>query len=154
LIAVVTLGLGIGAVTSIFSVVDAVLLRPLPYKEPERIALVQQQMPKIGWYFGGVSAPEMLDYIAGNESFAEMAGYGIVNLNLTGEREPQRIEVARVSSGLFPLLGVTPLLGRGFSAEEDEVGKNSVVALSEGLWRKHFGADPNIIGRTVKLDEA
>lgn len=153
LIAVITLGLGIGAVTAIFSVVDAVLLRPLPYKEPERIALVEQQMPKLDWS-GGVSAPEMLDYIAGNETFAEMAGYGVINLNLTGEREPRRIEVARVSPSLFPLLGVTPLLGRGFSAEEDEVGRNRVVALSEGLWRKHFGADPNIVGRSVKLDEA
>jgi len=154
LIAVLTLGLGIGAVTAIFSVVDAVLLRPLPYKEPERIALVQQHMPALGWYFGGVSAPEMLDYIAGNETFAEMAGFGIINLNLTGEREPRRIEVARVAPSLFPLLGVTPMLGRGFSAEEDEVGKNRVVALSERLWRKHFGADPNIVGRVVKLDEA
>jgi predicted permease len=153
LTAVITLGLGIGAVTAIFSVVDAVLLRPLPYKEPERLALVEQRLPKLGWS-GGVSAPEMLDYIAGNETFAEMAGYGIINLNLTGEREPRRIEVARVSSGLFPLLGVTPLLGRGFTVEEDEVGKNRVVALSEAIWRKHFGADPNIIGRVVKLDEA
>jgi putative ABC transport system permease protein len=154
LIAVLTLGLGIGAVVAIFSIVDAVLLRPLPYKEPERIALVQQHMPKMGWYGGGVSAPEMLDYIAGNESFAEMAGYGVINLNLTGEREPLRIEVARVSASLFPLLGVTPLLGRGFSEEEEEAGKNRVVALSERLWRKHFAADPNIVGRVVKLDEA
>jgi putative ABC transport system permease protein len=154
LIAMLTLGLGIGAVTAIFSVVDAVLLRPLPYKEPERIALVEQHMPKLDLYYGGVSAPEMLDYISGNETFAEMAGYGIINLNLTGEREPLRIEVARVSPGLFPLLGVTPLLGRGFTAEEDEIGKNRVVALSEGLWRRHFGADPNIVGRVVKLDEA
>ena len=154
LIAVLTLGLGVGAVTAIFSVVDAVLLRPLPYKEPDRIALVEQYMPKLYVDFGGVSAPEMIDYIAGNETFAEMAGYGIINLNLTGEREPRLIEVARVSPGLFPLLGVTPLLGRGFTAEEDEVGKNRVVALSEGLWRRHFGADPNIVGRVVKLDEA
>ncbi len=78
LIAVITLGLGIGAVTAIFSVVDAVLLRPLPYKEPERIALIEQHFPKLDLYFGGVSAPEMLDYIAGNETFAEMAGYGII----------------------------------------------------------------------------
>jgi putative ABC transport system permease protein len=154
LIAVITLGLGIGAVAAIFSVVDAVLLRPLPYKEPERIALVGQHMPKLGLHFIGVSAPEMLDYIAGNETFAEMAGYGIINLNLTGEHEPRRIDVARVSPGLFPLLGVAPLLGRGFTAEEDEVGKSRVVALSEGLWRRHFAADPNIIGRVVKLDEA
>src|SRR5215470_4878659 len=154
LIAVITLGLGIGAVTAIFSVVDTVLLRPLPYKEPERIALIEQYFPKLDSHFGGVSAPEMLDYIAGNETFAEMAGYGLINLNLTGEREPRRIQVARVSPGLFPLLGVTPLLGRGFSAEEDDIGKNRVVALGEGLWRKHFGADPNIIGQVVKLDEA
>src|SRR5215468_6116121 len=154
LIAVITLGLGIGAVTAIFSVVDTVLLRPLPYKEPERIALIEQYFPKLDSHFGGVSAPEMLDYIAGNETFAEMAGYGLINLNLTGEREPRRIQVARISPGLFPLLGVAPLLGRGFSAEEDVVGKNRVVALSEGLWRKHFGADPNIIGQVVKLDEA
>src|SRR5215475_6990965 len=154
LIAVITLGLGIGAVTAIFSVVNTVLLRPLPYKEPERIALIEQYFPKMDSSFGGVSAPEMLDYIAGNETFAEMAGYGLINLNLTGEREPRRIDVARVSPGLFPLLGVTPLLGRGFSAEEDVVGKSRVVALSEGLWRKHFGADPNIIGQAVKLDEA
>src|SRR5262245_44959785 len=153
LIAVITLGLGIGAVTAIFSVVDGVLLRPLPYKEPERIALVEQRRPKLG-LVGGVSAPEMLDYIAGNETFAEMAGYRVINLNLTGEREPLRLQVARVSPGLFPLLGVAPLLGRGFSTEEDEVGKNRVVALSEGLWRRHFGADPDIVGRVVKLDEA
>src|SRR5262245_28830306 len=153
LFAVLTLGLGIGAVAAIFSVVDAVLLRPLPYKEPERIALVLQSFPKLGWDYGGVSAPEMLDYITGNETFAEMAGYGVINLNLTGEREPLRLDVARVSPSLFPLLGVTPLLGRGFSAEEDEVGKNRVATLSESLWRKHFGADPNIIGRVVKLDE-
>src|SRR5215475_15786311 len=117
LIAILTLGLGIGAVTAIFSVVDAVLLRPLPYKEPERIALVEQGLPKLGWS-GGVSAPEMLDYIAGNETFAEMAGYGIINLNLTGEREPRRIDVARVSHGLFPLLGGPRLLEQGISAEE------------------------------------
>src|SRR4029453_14743405 len=123
LIAVLTLGLGIGSVAAIFSVVDAVLLRPPPYKERERIALVEQHMPKLDLYYGGVSAPEMLDYIAGNETFAEMAGYGIINLNLTGEREPRRIQVARVSSGLFPLLGVTPLLGRGFSAAGDEVAR-------------------------------
>src|SRR5262249_23960007 len=154
LIAVITLGLGIGAVTAIFSVVDTVLLRPLPYNAPELSALVEQDFPKLGLYYGGVSAPEMLDYIAGNETFAEMAGYGLINLNLTGEREPRRIQVARVSPGLFPLLGVTPLLGRGFSAEEDDIGKNRVVALGEGLWRKDFGADPNIIGQLVELSEA
>jgi putative ABC transport system permease protein len=153
LIAVLTLALGIGANTAIFSVLNAVLLRPLPYKEPERIALVQQHMPKLGWYFGGVSSAELLDYIAGNETFAEMAGYGIVSLNLTGDREPQRLEVARVSPSLFPLLGVPPIFGRGFTTDEDETAKSSVIVLGERLWRNHFGADQGIIGRVVKLDE-
>jgi putative ABC transport system permease protein len=153
LIVVITLALGIGANTAIFSVVDTVLLRPLPYKEPERIALVQQHMPRLGLYHGGVSSAELLDYLRGNETFAEMAGYSILSLNLTGEGEPRRIQAARVSPGLFPLLGVSPLAGRGFSAEEDVVGKNRVAMLSEALWRKHFAADPQVIGRIVRLDE-
>jgi putative ABC transport system permease protein len=153
LIVVITLALGIGANTAIFSVVDTVLLRPLPYKEPERIALVQQHMPRLGLYHGGVSSAELLDYLGGNETFAEMAGYSILSLNLTGEGEPRRIQAARVSPGLFPLLGVSPLAGRGFSAEEDVVGKNRVAMLSEALWRKHFAADPQVIGRIVRLDE-
>jgi putative ABC transport system permease protein len=153
LIAIITLALGIGANTAIFSVVNAVLLRPLPYREPERLALVQQHFPKLGWYYGGVSAPELLDYIAYNETFAELAGYDIVSLNLTGEREPQRLSVARVSANLFSLLGVPPMLGRGFTNEEESVGKSRVVALSERLWRQRFGADPKIVGQTVKLDE-
>jgi predicted permease len=153
LIIVITLALGIGANTAIFSVVDTVLLRPLPYKEPERIALVEQDMPRLGFYHGGVSSAELLDYIAGNETFAEMAGYSILSLNLTGEGEPRRIQAARVSPSLFRLLGVSPLAGRGFSAEEDEVGKNRVVVLSEALWRRQFAADPRIIGRVVRLDE-
>ncbi|HZS07631.1 MAG TPA: ABC transporter permease [Blastocatellia bacterium] len=153
LIVILTLALGIGANTAIFSVVDAVLLRPLPYKEPERIALVQQHLPKVGWYYGGVSAAELLDYVSGNQTFAELAGYTILSLNLTGEREPQRLQAARVSPGLFPLLGVEPLVGRGFAAEEDKVGRNHVIVLSERLWRKQYGADPGVIGSTVKLDE-
>jgi putative ABC transport system permease protein len=153
LIVVITLALGIGANTAIFSVVDTVLLRPLPYKEPERIAVIEQHMPRLGWYHGGVSSAELLDYTAGNETFAEMAGYSILSLNLTGEGEPRRIQAARVSPSLFPLFGVSPLAGRGFSAGEDEVGKNRVVVLSEPLWRKHFAADPQVIGRVVRLDE-
>ena len=131
IIAVVTLSLGIGVNTAVFSVVNGVLLRPLPYAAPERLALVQQHQPKLGWYYGGVSAPEWLDYRDGNQTFAEMAAYNVLSLNLTGEGEPQRLQAARVSPGLFPLLGVTPLVGRGFSLEEDEVGKNRVIVLSD-----------------------
>ena len=133
LIAVLTLALGIGANTAIFSVVNAVLLRPLPYPEPERLALVQQNLPKIGWYYGGVSSAELLDYIAENKTFAQLAGYSVLSLNLTGDREPLRLQAARVSANLFPLLGVPPLLGRGFATEEDVAGGNRAVVLSEKL---------------------
>jgi putative ABC transport system permease protein len=153
LIAIMTLALGIGANTAIFSIVDAVLLRSLPYKDPERLALVQETLPKLGWYFGGISAAETLDYVAGNEVFSETAIYTTLTLNLTGAREPQRVQTARVTPSLFPLLGVSPLLGRTFSSDEDRVGQNRVVLLSRGLWRRRFGADPSVVGQTVKLDE-
>jgi putative ABC transport system permease protein len=153
LIAIMTLALGIGANTAIFSIVDAVLLRPLPYRDPERLALVQETLPKLGWYFGGISAAETLDYVAGNEVFSETAIYTTLTLNLTGAREPQRVQTARVTPSLFPLLGVSPLLGRTFSPDEDRVGQNRVILLSRGLWRRRFGADPSIVGQTVKLDE-
>src|SRR5919205_1857632 len=109
LIAVLTLALGIGVNTAIFSVVNAVLLRPLPYQNPEQLVLVRESLPKLGWDFGGISAAEMLDYMAGNESFSEMAGFTELNFNLTGEREATRVQAARVSPSLFPLLGVSPL---------------------------------------------
>lgn len=153
LIAILMLALGIGANSAIFSVINSVLLRPLPYKEPERLALVQQSMPKLGFYYGGVSAPELLDYIAENKTFAEMAGYGTLSLNLTGDTRPQRLQAARVSANLFSMLGVSPLLGRSFSTEEAAANASSVVILSEKLWETQFAADPNILGRTIRLDE-
>lgn len=153
LIAILTLGLGIGANTAIFSLVNAVLLRPLPYREPDRLALVQQHFPQLGWYYGGVSAAEALDYIEGNETFSALSAYTTLSLNMTGEGEPQRLSAARVSANLFSLLGVAPLLGRGFTSEEETSGRHHVVALSEGLWRGRFGSDPNVIGRALKLDE-
>ncbi|MBS1788101.1 MAG: ABC transporter permease [Acidobacteria bacterium] len=153
LIAIFTLALGIGANSAIFSVINSVLLRPLPYKEPERLALVQQSMPKLGFYYGGVSAPELLDYIAENKTFTEMAGYGTISLNLTGDTHPLRLQAARVSANLFSMLGVSPLLGRSFSTEEAAANASSVVILSEKLWQTQFAGDPKIIGRTIRLDE-
>ncbi len=152
LIALLTLALGIGVNTAIFSIVNAVLLRPLPYKDPAGLVLVRESLPKLGWNFAGISGAEMLDYVAGNESFAEMAGYVEVNFNLTGEREAERVQAARVSPTLFPLLGVSPLLGRVFSPDEDRQG-NQVAVLSGALWRRHFASDPKVIGQIVKLDE-
>jgi predicted permease len=152
LIAVLTLALGIAVNTAIFSVVNAVLLRPLPYKDPAQLVLVQESLPKLGWNFGGISGAETFDYIAGNESFSELASYTTLNLNLTGEHEAQRVQAASVSPSLFPLLGVSPLMGRTFAPDEDKPGSHLIV-LSSALWRRNFGADPNIIGQVVKLDE-
>ncbi len=153
LVAVTTLALGIGANTAIFSVVNAVLLRPLPYPEPEQLLLVQQNMLKLGMFYGGVSAAEWLDYQAGNEAFAEIAGHRLVSLNLTGRGEAQRVQGARISASLFPLLGIQPLVGRAFSTGEDRYGQHQVVVLSERLWRRKFGGDAKIVGQTVKLND-
>ncbi|MFL6277889.1 MAG: ABC transporter permease [Blastocatellia bacterium] len=151
-VAVLTLGLGIGANTAIFSVVNAVLLRPLPYKDPARLLLVQESLPKLGWNYGGIAAAETLDYMAGNESFSEMAAYTTLNFNLTGQGEARRVQAARVSPSLFPLLGVSPMLGRAFAPDEDKPGTN-VIILGGAFWRRAFGGDAKVIGQVVKLDE-
>src|SRR5205814_9410332 len=102
LIAVLTLALGIGANTVIFSVVNAVLLRPLPYQNPDRLVLVKESLPKLGWSLLSVSPAEFLDYQAGNEVFSEMAAFTDLSVNLTGQGEAQRIQAARISATLFP----------------------------------------------------
>src|SRR3954451_6610517 len=151
-IVVITLALGIGANTAIFSVVNAVLLRPLPYKDPARLLLVQESLPKLGWNYGGIAAAETLDYMAGNEGFSEMAAYTTLNFNLTGQGEARRVQAARVSPSLSPLLGVSPILGRAFAPDEDKPGTN-IIILGGAFWRRAFGGDANIIGQVVKLDE-
>lgn len=153
LIAVVMLSLGIGANTAIFSIVNAVLLRPLPYYEPERLMLVKESLPKVGWNLMSAAPAEFLDYQAGNEVFSDIAGFTAQRLNLTGQGEPQRVEIARVSPSLFPLLGARPLQGRTFLPEEDQTGRNDVVILSHDFWQRYFGADPAVMGKVVRLDD-
>ncbi len=153
LIAVLMLALGVGANTAIFSVVNAVLLRPLPYHEPERLVLVKESLPKIGWELMSAAPAEFLDYQSGNEVFSDIAAFTAQRLNLTWQGEPQRIQVARVSSTLFPLLGVQPLQGRSFLPEEDQTGRNNVVILSHDFWLSYFGADPAVTGKVVRLDD-
>jgi predicted permease len=154
IVAVGVLAVGIAAGTAIFSVVNSVLLRPLPYAEPDRLVLVQESLPKLYMQTGAVSAAEYWDYKEGNEIFSSIACFTSQNLNLTGQGEAARIQVARVSATLFPLLGVPPKIGRTFTDEEDKHGAATVVLISERLWRTRFGSDHEIAGRTVKLDEA
>jgi predicted permease len=153
LVAVGVLAAGVGAGTAIFSVVNSVLLRPLPYNDPEQLVLVQESLPKLYMRQVGVSAAEYWDYRRENEVFSAIAAFVAGNMNLTGQGEAARVHAAKVSSDLFPLLGVPPRIGRTFSNEEDAAGDGSVAVISERLWRTKFGASSEITGQTIKLDE-
>jgi predicted permease len=152
-IAVLTLAIGIGASTATFSVVDTVLLQPLPYQQPEQLVTVTETLPGMSADEVGVAAGEYEDYRDRNRSFSRVAAYQSTGFNLTGEGKPLRINAAGVSASLFPLLGVSPELGRTFTADEDRFGAGNVVVLSHALWEHEYGRDPNILGKSVKLDE-
>ena len=145
LIAVLTLGLGIGANTAIFSVVNGVLLRPLPYNEPERIVtlLNDGRFP--------VSPANFLDFRANRQSFAQMAAAEAWGGVLTGNDRPEQLGGLRMGEGLFAMLGAQPLLGRTLQTEDYQPGKDHVLVLSHKLWQRAFGGDPNIIGRNITL---
>src|SRR5215208_6504970 len=151
LVAVVTLALGIGANTAIFSVVNAVLLRPLDYVEPERVVALWENVPAKGGRWR-VAPANFLDWKQQNQVFEAAAAFGASTLNLTGEGEPAELSGSRVSEGYFGALGVRPALGRAFLPEEYEPGKGRVVILGQGLWRRRFGSDPNVLGKVVRLD--
>jgi putative ABC transport system permease protein len=153
-IAIVTLALGIGPTSVIFSVVDTVLLRPLPFHRPEHLVAVWGRLTGIGLVRdqNGVSPPEYADLRARNRVFEDIAAHDSGSVTLTGEGEPERIEAAFVTASFFPLLGVPPAMGRAFTAEEDRPGRADVVVMSHGLWRSRFAADPRIVGRRLRLD--
>jgi predicted permease len=150
-IALLTLAIGIGANTAIFSVVNTVLLRPLPYKDPARLVMLWQISSVFGSHVGA-SAPEYLDYRERNRVFQSIGAYASRSFNLTGGHEPQRIKAARVTASLFDVLGVSPMFGRTITQQEDQTGGPKVVILGYSLWRDTFGANPNIVGTTINLD--
>jgi putative ABC transport system permease protein len=153
-VAVLTLALGIGANTAIFSMVNAVLLRPLPYHDPARITMLWSDNPAI--QLGLRELPptnaDIVDWREQNQVFERIAAYRSSFANLSAEGEAERVGGAAVTFDFFPLLGIDPILGRTFTAEEDQPDKNRVVVISHGLWRRGFGGDPNILGKTVTLD--
>jgi predicted permease len=153
LVAIVTLALGIGANTAMFSVVDTILLRPLPYHEPGRLMLVSETETVAPADELGVAAQEYLDYRDLNHSFSSVAAFESDGFNLTGQGRPLRIRAARISASAFPTLGVSPLLGRAFTSEEDRSGSDNVVELSYSLWQNQYHGDPSILGQTIRLDE-
>src|SRR5438552_945406 len=150
-VAVLTLALGIGANSSIFSVVNAVLLRPLPYEDPDRIVWVTEVVPAFN-NAEHVSGPDFLDWREQNEVFEQIAAYDSGEINLTGGDEPERIRCGRVSARFFSLLGVRPAMGRAFLDEEDRPGQNHVAMITQSLWQRRFGSDANLIGKTLTLD--
>jgi putative ABC transport system permease protein len=152
-IAALCLALGIGANTAIFSVVRAVLLQSLPFREPERLVRLFETANFGGTRgAGSVSIPNFIDWRSQNDAFEAMAAYAGNSLDLIGNGEPERVRATRASANLFALLGARPALGRTFSLDDDQPGKAPVVVLGNGLWRRRFGADPAIVGKTISLD--
>jgi predicted permease len=152
LVVILTLALGIGANSAIFSVVQGVLLRPLPYVEPGRIVTLNQAAPKAGQPFLGFSVPDFTDFRAKNRAFTAMAEYHSMWFILLGRAEPERVQTGVVSDNFFDLLGVKPLLGRTFQAGEDLPGAPAVLVLSHEYWRRNFGSDPEVVGRVFEMN--
>jgi len=168
-IAVLTLALGIGANTAIFSVVDTVLLKPLQYKNPDRLAMVWESLPRVNRARNTVSPANFLDWQQENHCFSSMAVFLDQPTNLTGAGQPEQVAIQYVSSNFFSVLGVNPMMGHGFSTQnagnsgqvvvaeaENKTGTNpaqtNVVILSYGFWKAKFAADPNIVGKTIYLN--
>ncbi len=150
LIAVLTLSLGIGANTAIFSLVNAVLLRPLPFAEPERLVWTWGEFS--GGNRASTSPPDFLDYRAQNRSFEELAAMMFNSFNLTGAGEPERVIGNSVTANFFQALGVRLVQGRAFLPEEERSSPAQVAIIGQGLWQRRFGGDPQIIGKTIQLD--
>ena len=164
-VAALTLALGIGANTAIFSVVDAVLLRPMPYGEPERLVLVWDRMERSAIERAPVSSPDLADFRRLAEGFEGFAATNNVNeVALTGDGPPEQIKVANVTDNFFHVLGVSPAVGRGFEPDDgapfppqvfqgppEEIPPTALI-LTDGLWRRRFGGDRGVIGKAVRLN--
>jgi putative ABC transport system permease protein len=156
-VAVATLALGIGATTTIFTVVNGVLLRPLPYADPDRLAIIWNDLGQGAQSLPAVSALDFRDYQERSrtfEDFAAASGPGLVRLrgNLTGDGDPERVDLSPVTANFFPLFGVTPALGRNFTAQEEQPNGAKVVILSHRLWQRRYAGDPSLVGRTIAID--
>ncbi|HYE71892.1 MAG TPA: ABC transporter permease, partial [Blastocatellia bacterium] len=154
LIAVITLALGIGANTTIFSMINSLLLKPLPFPDADRLVLVLGSQANNPQNWNIVSAPDYQDWQRQNDVLANMALFDSAGkgYNLSGGSEPERVSGVRVSASFFDVLGVRPKLGRTFSPDEETPGKHQVVVISDGLWQSRFNSDPNVIGKTTKVD--
>src|ERR1700719_2185529 len=149
--AVLTIALGIGATTAIFTVVDATLLRPLPYPQPEQLVSIEDDLPGVGAHDVGMSQPEWQD-LQRSGIFENVSPTQFDENNLTGSSQPARVRILIVASNYFALLGVKPQLGRAFDVDDHSPGLIPEVLISDGLWRRAFGGDPQILDKSVRLD--
>jgi putative ABC transport system permease protein len=152
-VALITLGLGIGANAAIFSVVNAVLLRPLPYPNSERIVMVRKTDLRLGFTRGAASAGEYLDWRERNHSFEQLAGWTAVYYNLAGAAEPEQVWGASVSANFFEVFRVVPVIGRSFLPEDELPGHGQVAMLSYRFWQEHFGGRSDALGRSIRVDD-
>lgn len=153
LLAVVTLGLGIGANTATFSVINGVLLKPLPYAESERLVLIQQSAPGNGQTNTGVSIKELYEYREQLSSFEAIVEFHPMNFDLLNRGEPDRVATGVVSANFFDVLGIKPALGRTFADKDDDEGAEAVLVLSHSYWQSKFGSDPSIVGQVFEMND-
>jgi predicted permease len=152
-VSVITLGLGIAGTTTAFSVVNAILLRPLPYHEPDRLVQLWHTAPGLGIPQFEQSDASYIQYLdKATRSFASVASYRFSSANLTGGQDPERVAASEITASLVPTLGVAPMLGRNFTAEEDRPGAAPVVILSHALWQRRYGGDRSVIGTPIQVD--
>ncbi len=155
-VVVLTLALGIGANSALFSIVDAVLLRPLPYRDPGRLVMIRERSRQLGVEQQRVAPGNLRDWQSRNHVFEGMAYWpgwdGSNEFNLAGAAGTERIKGSYASSSLFPLLGVHPVTGRTFTPDEDQYEGNRAAILSYALWQRSFGGDPNVVGRSITID--
>jgi predicted permease len=150
IVAILTLALGIGANTAIFSVVDSVLLRPLPYPGPDKLVAISEKTAN--FESSSISYPNFLDWQRRNTSFSVLAAYRQDDYSLTGSGETERVRVAMISHGFFEILGINPVRGRLFTADDDRLGTARVVLIGGGLWQRKFGSSPDIVGKSLRLN--
>ncbi|HYR90638.1 MAG TPA: ABC transporter permease [Terriglobia bacterium] len=153
LLTVLIMGLGIGANTAVFSVVDAVLLKPLSFYQPERLVMVWEENTRLGYPHADVATGNYLDWKEQSDAFEDLAGYFGNAFNLTGEGIPERLDGIQATPNLFSLLGVQPALGRWFNSSEGLPGQSQVAILSYGLWRRRFGGNPQVVGQSILIND-
>jgi putative ABC transport system permease protein len=151
-VAVLTLALGIGVTTAIFSLINGILLRPLPYHDPDHIVRMVQAYPEKGLDSWRMSPANFASYRDRSTVFSSAAAFWTTGVNMTGGEKPERLQAAKVTADFFKVMGVDPILGSGFRSEHDVPGKNNVCVLSYGFWQRYFGGDPQIVGKAITLN--